>query len=43
MLTIPVNRKLATKIKIKSTQSQLSIRPDILNFDGAEGIKIEYY
>ena len=43
MVTIPINRKLAIKIKIESTQSQLSIRPDILNFDEAEGIKVEYY
>lgn len=43
MATIPINRKLAIKIKIELTQSQLSIRPDILNFDESEGIKVEYY
>lgn len=43
MVTIPINRKLAIKIKIESTQSQLSIRPYILNFDESEGIKVEYY
>jgi hypothetical protein len=43
MVTIPINRKLAIKIKIELTQSQLSIRPDILNFDESEGIKVEYY
>lgn len=43
MVTIPINRKLAIKIKIELTQSQLSIRLDILNFDESEGIKVEYY
>lgn len=43
MVTIPVNRKLAIKIKIKSTQSLLSIRLDILNLDAAERSKVRYY
>jgi len=43
MITIPVDRKLAIKIKIESTQSQLSIRLDILNFDAAERSGVGYY
>jgi hypothetical protein len=43
MATMPVNRKLTIKIKIESTQSQLYIRLDILNFDESEGTKVEYY
>jgi len=43
MITIPVDRKLAIKIKVKSIQSQLSIRLDILNFDAAERSGVEYY
>lgn len=43
MITIPVDRKLVIKIKVKSIQSQLSIRLDILNFDAAERSGVGYY
>jgi len=43
MITIPVDRKLSIKIKIESTQSQLFIRLDILNFDAAESSGAGYY
>ncbi|MBA7573999.1 hypothetical protein ES708_15801 [subsurface metagenome] len=43
MITIPADRKLAIKIKVKSIQSLLSIRLDILNFDAAERAKVGYY